>query len=437
VPCPHCNEKADIYSTFFEIKWDLIKYENNKPKTAMLCCPECGQLIPEHNKTWMMDNAFWYRYNPTAKPGLENDERRNKLLVDIEKFGYSKLSVEDRWYLNETSIDDDFEEKPTFFISSLYSPLGFYSWADAVSMWIESNTKRDKNILRTFYNTVLGITFSETNDEMDFKGLKSRCEIYSPDSSFDLPMDALFVTCGVDVQKDRLEAQVIASGENDEEWVIDYRVFYGDTSIIGNEKMMFGGSKTCWGNLAEYLNTMFIHATGHRLPIECTLIDCRYRSQYVYAFCKAFEHKSVFAVQGLDGWGKGFIQRPQKKNRFGVWVFDSMSDELKVKIYSQLRNNNPGPNYIHFSKTISYPSLYFKGLVIEELKTKRQGGTDVQYWENPPGGRNEPLDTYCYAKTALLALRPSASARKILLFNPNGKDILQEKPRNRVISKGI
>lgn len=436
VPCPHCNADADPDETYFEIKWDYIKYENNNPKTAMLCCPECGQLIAEHNKTWMMDKAFWYRYNPSPKPGLENDERRNKLLVDIEKFGYSQLSKEDRWYLNETSVDDFLEEKPTFFISSLYSPLGFYSWSDAVSMWVESNSKRDKNILKTFYNTVLGLTFSETNDEMDFKGLKSRCEIYSPDGSFDIPMDALFITCGVDVQKDRLEAQVIATGENDEEWVIDYKVFYGDTAILGNSNLMFGGSKTCWGNLMEFLNSNYVHASGQKLPIECTLIDSRYRSQYVFTFCKALEHKNVFAVQGVDGWGKGYIKRPQTKNKYGVWVFDSMSDEIKVKIYSQLRNEIPGPNYIHFSKTISYTTLYFKGLTIEQLKTKRQGGNDVLYWENPPGGRNEPLDTYCYAKSALLAIRPNVSARRKLLFK-EGIEITREKPKSKVISKGV
>lgn len=436
VPCPDCNPEAHEDNSFFEIKWELIKYENNDPRTACLCCPECGALIEEHHKTWMLENAFWYRFNPMPLKAFSADEKRLELLVNLEKYGYNSLTRESRLYLKNTSVKDEEEIKCTFFISSLYSPLGFYSWQDATSLWLEANRKNDKSILKIFKNTVLGQSFSTSVDDVDFKDLRSRKELISMDGSFDLPSDLLFLTCGIDVQKDRLEAKVLGTGEDDEEWVIDYKVFYGDTSILGDSALMYGGVKTCWGALHEYLQGTFKHQSGHELPIECTLIDCRYRSQYVFAFCRTLEN--VFAVRGMDGWGKGFIERPTKKNKYGVWVFHAFSDELKVKIYSQLRNTIPGPNYTHFSRTVEYPTLYFKGLVIEELKVKRRNGTDVHYWENPPGGRNEPLDTYCYAKAALLAMRPSFSARAALLSKAPGQG---GKPRyskkTRVLSKGV
>jgi len=413
VPCPHCNPDADKYGCCFEIQWDYIKYQGKDHRTATLMCPDCGAAIEEHYKTWMMDygNAFWYRFNPTPRREFEDDDRRVQILIQLEEEGYHSLNRDQIVYLERTSIPDDYEEVCTFFISSLYSPLGFFSWAEAVKMWIEANSKRSKSLLKTFMNTVLGKSWRTRENDIESKELAKRKELYSYDGSFDIPQGAHCVTCGVDVQGDRLEATIKATGLDNEQWLIDYKVFYGDTSILGNHEYKYNGNLTSWGYLHEFLQIQYVHESGHQLPIESTLIDARYRSPIVFRFCKEHEQKRVRAVYGKDGWGEGLIKFPKRRNRAGVWVFDAMQDELKFQTYSQLRNETPGPEFIHFSRTIDYMNGYFEGLVIEELRTKRKGDTDVPYWFNPPGARNEPLDTWNYATVAYLSLRLDVKAR--------------------------
>ena len=435
VPCPHCNKEASKYGTYFEIKWDNIKYVNDNPSTAALLCQECGTLIEEHYKTWMLKNGMWYRYNPTPKTEHYNDEYRLELLVLLEKSGYTALEKDSIDYLEKTSIPDANEEVCTYFISSLYSPLGFFSWSDAVRSWIEANKRSDKLLLRTFINTVLGEGFAEETEEgIDTDDLSKRREMYSQDGSFDLPEGVLFVTCGVDIQGDRIEAQVIGTGMEDEEWVIDYRVFYGDTEFIGDSQFMYRGAKTSWGQLYEFLDTKYIHETGLEIPIEFTLVDAGFRSNTVYSFVKGAQNKNVHAVRGRFGWGQGFISAPLKTNKYGVRVFDAFVDELKEKTYEQVKNRIPGPNHTHFPRGVQLPKNYFKGLVIEQLKTKQQGVKLVRYWECPNGGRNEPLDTYVYAKTALLAMRPSFRARLEMIQK---KDIRVLTRKRGVIHEGI
>lgn len=415
VACPECNKDLEKYGTWFEIKWKFIKYENNDPESAYLCCPECGSVIEERNKTWMLENGRWFRYNPTPKKAFYSDEQREDLLILIQKEGYHQLNEEQIKYLERTSIDDSDEKKCTFFINSLYSPLGFYSWSDAVESWIEANTKKDKGLLKVFINTVLGETFSYTEGQIEHHTLARRKEVFDPYGNFDIPRDCLTVTMGVDVQKNRLEAHILGHGLYNETWVLDYQVFYGDTAIIG-ENYMMGNNLTCWGDLKEYLeNKFFVHESGNKLKIECTLIDARYNSAQVFMFCKANEHLKAYGVHGTPGWGKGFIERPTKPNKYGVFAFKAMTDELKMEFYTHLRNEVPGPAYVHFNMLVDYPKHYFKGLVIEELKIKRFRHDEILYFENPPGGRNEPLDSYVYGKCALLAMRLNLEGRYLQL----------------------
>ena len=47
----------------------------------------------------------------------------------------------------------------------------------------------------------------------------------------EVPAEARWVTCGVDVQIDRIECEVVAWAPSRESWSMDYRVFYGDPRV--------------------------------------------------------------------------------------------------------------------------------------------------------------------------------------------------------------
>jgi len=70
-----------------------------------------------------------------------------------------------------------------FHLSSLYSPLGWLSWAQLVAEWaraIETSRAGDPSLLRVFVNTRLAETYEESGDRADEHSLRaapptSRC----------------------------------------------------------------------------------------------------------------------------------------------------------------------------------------------------------------------------------------------------------------------
>lgn len=112
LPCPHCN----VYQV---LKWSQIKWPKGEPKKAFYVCEECHQEIEERYKTSMLEKGKWL---------ADNGEHTNS-------------------------------KKVGFHLSSLYSPIGWFSWGDAAELWLESHKNPEK--LRGFVNTVLGETWKE------------------------------------------------------------------------------------------------------------------------------------------------------------------------------------------------------------------------------------------------------------------------------------
>lgn len=382
LPCPFCNPEADSFGSRFVLEWRLIKWSKDafdidgQPKEVWCTCPCCGERIFEYHKTWMLDHGIWL-----SSKGSECGE-----LYEVGDVRY-----------------------PSFHISSFYSPLGFFSWNDAVRDWLQYDKTKDTALLQVIRNQCWGETWSAVGSDISYNLIQSRCEHYIREDTgevVDVPSGGLVLTAGVDVQDDRLEVEVLASGRYDETWSVDYAVLYGPTEFIGDRQFLDPntGQPTVWGLLADYLDRKWIHASGQEMPIECTLVDTGgHMGEQVHAFCRMFEHRRIYPSKGQYGWGKakGFFTRPKRRtDRFKTLLFILYPDELKEFVYNCLSIDTPGPGYCHFPDTEAYGENYFKGLTIENKRTKMVNGRTVLYWENPSGGRNEPLDCRCMALAA-------------------------------------
>jgi phage terminase large subunit GpA-like protein len=83
--------------------------------------------------------------------------------------------------------------------------------------------------LKTFVNTVLGEPWKDRGDAPEWQRLYARRETYAIGSC---PAGVLFLTAGVDVQKDRLVYEVVGWGR-DKAVLVDRRgVLPGDTSDL-------------------------------------------------------------------------------------------------------------------------------------------------------------------------------------------------------------
>ena len=180
VPCPHCGEKQRLI--FEQLKWD-----EDKPETAQYCCVHCGVLIDERHKTTMLADGEWIPNVP------------------------------------EKSSD----EVIGFHLSSLYSPYGWYSWAQIAKDFVTK--KNDENQYKAFVNTTLGETYAERGESPGYMNIYNRREDYRIG---EVPYDVCFLTAGVDVQKDRLEVEVVGWCIDKRSYSIDYRVLEGDTASL-------------------------------------------------------------------------------------------------------------------------------------------------------------------------------------------------------------
>ena len=360
LPCPHCSKYQ--WLKWKGIKWD--KDERGKPiyKSARYECEHCNEAILEHHKTKMLKDGKWCAEEPgRAIAG--------------------------------------------FHLSALYSPLGWYSWAEAVEDWYKAQKDTDK--LKTFINTVLGETFElKSEDTPEWKPLYHRRENYDIGI---VPEKASLITCGVDVQKDRLEATIIGWKER-ESWIIDHRVIGGDTSKpISAEP---------WKTLSQILYTSLPTASGGVADIRMMAVDTGYNTARVYDWVRTQDPARVMAIKGTDelpmaiGTPKGVdVKRKGKKLRSGIRLWPLGVSFLKSDVYGRLKQPRPTDTEIKElgfpSGFIHFPMLseeYFRQLVSEQLIIGRTNkGYSKPAWVKTYAN-NETLDCFVYGLAAYYAL---------------------------------
>jgi len=345
VPCPHCAEHQVL-------KFQRLQWPKGEPDKAVYLCEHCDQAIENYRKTWMLERGQW----------------RASTTGDGRTAG--------------------------FHLSSLYSPVGWFSWSNAARMFLEA--QKSPALLQVFINTVLGETWVESGEVPDWHRLYERRELYQLGT---VPSGGLILTAGADVQKDRVELQVVAWGEGKESWLVDYAVLDGDV-----------GGVEVWGKLTAALGVVYRHAGGADLGIDCLAIDSGYATQEVYAWARHQAPGRVIVIKGVEH-AVAAIGRPApvevthagKKLARGVRVWPISTSTLKSELYGWLRLAAPvegqpfPPGYCHF------PQLgdeFFQQLTAEQLVARTiRGGYRKHEWQKIRA-RNEALDNRVYARAA-------------------------------------
>ncbi|MDA0782406.1 MAG: phage terminase large subunit family protein [Proteobacteria bacterium] len=352
IPCPTCKEPQIL-------KWIQIKYDNDDPKTTRYECEHCGYGIKNHQKTWMLERGEWRARNP-----------------EITKFA-------------------------GFHLSSLYSPVGWFAWEDAVSSFLVA--KKNDELLKVWVNTVLGETWVDKGEAPDWERLSERAEDYKIG---EVPTGGLLLTAGADVQKDRIEVEIVAWGQDKQSWSVEYRIFYGDPA-----------RPELWKQLSDLLQETFIHASGVDLPrvglpIMMLAIDSGYATQEVYNWVRKQPASRVMAIKGvsrsvapLGSPTKVDVTCRGKKLRRGLRMWPVGVSILKSEFYHWLKltrnEDETYPNgYCHFPK---YNPEFFKQLTAEQLVTRMVKGYPKREWQKVRD-RNEALDCRVYARSAAIAL---------------------------------
>ena len=265
----------------------------------------------------------------------------------------------------------------------------------------------DPEQYKAFVNTVLAETWTDKGEAPDYENVLLRRELYPIGV---VPKGGLFLTAGADVQRDRIEVEIVAWGRGRESWSIDYVILEGKTS-----------DAAVWEKLSELRETVYATASGSELPITRLFVDSGdgTTTNDVYNWARLQPVDRVAAIKG-DGHGDQPVsdRRPvdvkvgAKKIRKGLHIRHINSSFFKSEFYADLQKRPPTqeelasgwvfpPGYCHFPQGGNYGDEHFKQIVSEQLvpvvnrRTKR---TKLE-WQQLRA-RNEALDCRIYARAA-------------------------------------
>jgi phage terminase large subunit GpA-like protein len=334
VPCPLCGGFQVLY--FKRLEWP-----EGEPQEAQYRCSHCQELIPHFRKAWMVGQGKWIADNP------------------------------------QSNI-------PGFWLSKLVALIG-PTWGDIAEEFLEA--QKNPESLKAFFNTVLAESYEEKHEtKVDEQVLLNRCEAFGPDISEEIAA----VTCGVDVQGNRLEVEFVGWGRDEESWSIAHKVLPGNPE-----------KPDVWKDLDEVLATRFRNEAGVELPVRATCIDSSDNTTAVYRYTRERMSRKIYAVKGREGhrpiWPKK-ISRGKNNNP----VFIIGVDVAKDTIYERLKLEIKGPGYCHFP--LDRDLEYFEQLTAERKFVRYRNGFRSFQWKKAPGDRNEALDIRVYAYAALHSL---------------------------------
>lgn len=377
VPCPECGHMQYL-------KWANIRWLDNDPDTASYGCESCGVLIPHSKKRWMVERGEW---RATA-PG------------------------------NGKHV--------SFHIWAAYSYSPNATWPNLVEEFLDA--KNDAEQLKTFVNTVLGETWEdEYASKVGADALSERAATEEYQQGV-VPVDCLLLTIGCDVQDDRLSLSVWGWGREEQGWLIDRVVIYGDPS-----------RPDVWKQLDEILQAPYEGEGDRKLKVMVTAIDSGgHHTAEVYQYARERQGMGVIAIKGMAQKNKPPIGKASKVDlnakgktlKKGAQVFPVGSDTVKSLLFGRLKHNDPGPGYLHFYPTVG--TEYFQELTAEKQVMRFKNGFPERVWVKKSSARNEALDELVYAYAALNRVYQIKDRRTLWDQVESGTT---EKPKRRAATK--
>jgi phage terminase large subunit GpA-like protein len=341
VPCPHCGHTE-------EMNWANVKWPEDEPDAALYHCPECKKPWTEPERVRAVSSGHWVATAP-------------------------------------------FNAHASFRCSKLVSP-----WEPVNVMarkWVEAKGKPEK--LKVFVNTQLAETWLEKGEAPDHQRLYERREEYTLNT---LDKGVVFLTAGADVQKDRIEVEIVGWGRDKQSWSIDYRVLMGDTS-----------SEAVWTEFDKILNETWLTHDKRELQVRVLAVDSGYNTQSVYNWARRHSGDRVRIIKGVDNSQTLFgtprdvdVAKDGGKVRRAVKLWPVGVSVAKSELYGWLKLDKPEDGkpypagYCHFPQ---YDLEHFKRLCSEQLMNKTIRGRKVPRWEQIHE-RNEQLDCRVYARAA-------------------------------------
>lgn len=384
------------------------EFESSTAEELNVACPECGEYQP----------YVWEQLKFEHTSGTS--EVKNVVYVCKHCGVINKENVWKRQPIKWVAQHPEIKNKRGFHLNELCSP--WKHWEEIAVDFLEAK-RQGVEMLKVWTNTAMGKAWEEESD-LDINDILLKRRIAY---NCEVPKDVLVLTCGVDVQDNRLEYEIVGWGKDFQSWGIKYGVLMGDT----------GGSEV-WKQLDDVLFAKYERVDGLQMEVMTTCVDSGgHHTQEVYRYCKERESRRVWAIKGQGGSGIPFIKRPNRRNDAGAWLFIIGVDVGKDTISSRLKQKfDTDVGYCHFPTETNkgYDEQYFLGLTAEHRNVRTVNGRTVINWvKRSSGARNEPFDIRNYATAAIEILNPNFDMVANRLNDATDKEI--KKPQLRKAKK--
>lgn len=394
VPCLECGEFQELrfegrgeHGVLYGITYDLKPDgETLVPGSVRYVCKFCGHAHTNSNKGPMLRAGKWVATREADHPTFRS-----------------------------------------YHINALYSPAGMLSWESVVMGWLKAwdvaqHRPRSVDLLRVFYNTVLGEVYEDRGTKVTLAGAKRHRlsayrfgEIPNQYMQAHAGGPAQIVLCTVDVHKESLRVAVFAFSPNESMFLLDYHTYDGDTERLDDA--------ATWGKLKELIvSRVYIADDGRRYRVARTFVDAGYQSKTVYQFCKQWAH-GVTPIAGRAGTTKGQLVKEFQKfttsaGTVGAHIaVDFFKDELSAVLKRKWDGEGTMPPG-HFIAPAEVSDEQLKELTVEYKKMvfdKKTGHKKGVQWIRPSGAANELWDLCCYARGGLAIVAHSVMVEHLEL----------------------
>lgn len=370
LPCPHCEKEQPLVwggrDAAYGLTWDDSQPTRAaKAASAHYICEHCHQHFHysdlyemEVAGRWVADDGTWTR------TGLDDD-----------------------WY-TENNERIPCPESVGMKVWAIYS-LNLDGWGELVMEWLKAEGKPLDE--KAFINTTLGELYEEQIGEpTEHEILLERREVYSGE----VPDAVVYITIGIDSQRDRYEVRAWG-------WTVDEQAYLIDKIVV----MGRYDDPDTLQRIEKALKVTYKKADGTQMTWQRGCWDTGgIDSIYVHNMSKRFGIFKLIPIKGANVYGKPIANFPSQKNRSGVYQTEVGSDTAKELIYSRYHVELGKPGSVHLPLR-PMPSgemcdeAECKQLTAEVKVLEIVSGRTVVRWK--PTGRNEGTDCFVYALAAL------------------------------------
>lgn len=395
VPCPECGHYQQL--RMGKVCYDLRKmpcatarggltWKPNRSsrhdifsarETAKYECEQCGALLEDHHRAWMMRHGVWIPH------GCEVNHAAALAAVDDRAAwrGWRNAA----WIVGTPTRDG---QAAGYQLSSLYAlSLG---WGDVAAEFVDSYEK--PQMLRNFINQWLGETWELISRGQTWEQLGERMMVDIPHGI--VPAGHSLITVGIDRQQDHYVYQVRSWGDGRRSHIVDY----GERDT----------EEEIWRDVLKY---KYPCQDGGTLSPVFGLIDSGYRAPVIYEFCKACQ-KRGFRLMPCKGSATSLTTvynvRELGKDTSApglhlVHVDTISTQEWADRQFHDLRAGEPGSVTLYRASLDEHQSL-LEQLLNEAVVTDLDNNNyEREKWQRPDTNiPNDFRDTHRYANVAML-----------------------------------